>query len=116
MLRMSLMPRVVPSQIVQAIEDLFGPERGEINSQTATPQKRAEVHGLLLLLDEVPRELIDLPFREYLEFIRCRAVLATALARWTVDDGFRARDVGGKDPIERIRRLMRQCTDELPPP
>lgn len=47
--------------------------------------------------------------------MRCRAVLATALARWTVGDGVAARDVYGKDPVERVRRLMQQCRDELPP-
>jgi hypothetical protein len=35
--------------------------------------------------------------------------------RWNLGDIVPARDVGGKDPVERIRRLMKQCHDELPP-
>jgi hypothetical protein len=71
----------------------------------------------LSLLDEVPSELIDLPSREYVELSRCRAVLATTLARWNVgDDAHWAKEVGGKDPIERIRRLILQCHDQFPPP
>jgi len=43
-------------------------------------------------------------------------VLSTSLALWNGGDGRPARDVGGKDPVERIRRLMKQCHDELPSP
>lgn len=110
------MPIILPSQIVEAIDDLFGPTRNEIYSQAITAQKRAEVHALLLLLDQLPPQVIDLPFREYLEFTRCRAVLATALPRWAVGDVNPVRDVYGKDPVERIRRLMKECRDEQPPP
>jgi hypothetical protein len=85
-------------------------------SQAITQQQRTEVQALLFLLENLPGEFVDLPFQDYLEFTRCRASLATALARWTVGDGIPARDVGGKDPIERLRRLLKQCHDELPPP
>jgi hypothetical protein len=110
------MPSIFPSQILAAIDNLFGPTQTEMYSGEPTALKRTDVHALLLLLDELPRELLDLPFLEHLEFIRCRAVLATALARWNAGDGTPARDVGGKNPIECIRRLMKQCHDKLPPP
>jgi hypothetical protein len=111
------MPNILPSQIAQAIDSFFGASRNEIYSQHITAVHRVEVHALLSLLDEIPRELIDLPFPDYSEFLRCRAVLATALARWNVgDDLHKVRDVGGKDPIVRIQRLMSQCQDQLPPP
>ncbi len=109
------MPRVLPSQIVEAIDSLFGPNRNELDGRAVAHVYRAEVHALLALLDEVPRELIDLRSAEYLEFTRCRAVLATSLVRWNLGDITPARDVGGKDVVERIRRLMKQCHDELPP-
>src|ERR1700694_3336247 len=107
--------RVLPPQVVEAIDSLFGPNRGELDGRAITHVYRAEVHALLALLDEVPRELVDLRSSEYLEFTRCRAVLATSLARWNLGDITPARDVGGKDAVERIRRLMKQCQDELPP-
>lgn len=109
------MPKVPPSQIVEAIDSLFGVNWNELDVHMVTHNYRAEVHALLTFLDEVPRELIDLRSSEYLEFTRCRAVLATALARWNLGDIAPARDVGGKDAVERIRRLMKQCQDELPP-
>jgi hypothetical protein len=109
------MTKVLPSQVVEAINNLFGPNRNEIDGRAVTHLYRAEVHALLALLDEVPRELIDLPSTEYVEFTRCRAILATSLPSWNLGDIRPARDVGGKDVIERIRRLMKQCHDELPP-
>src|ERR1043166_9552271 len=105
------MPRVLPSEVVYAIDSMFGSGRNELDSRAISHDYRAEVHALLSLLDEVPNELFDLSSQEYLEFSRCRAVLATSLARWNVGDVQRARDVGGKDAVERIRRLMKQCHD-----
>jgi hypothetical protein len=109
------MPKVLPSQIVNAINSMFGPNRNELDGHAITHAYRAEVHALLNLLDEVPSELIDLMATDYLELSRCRAVLSTSLALWNVGDTRPARDVGGKDAVERIRHLMKQCHDELPP-
>ena len=109
------MPRVLPSAIVTAIDRMFGLNRIELDSQVLTNIYRTEIYALLVLLDELPRELIDLKFDDYLEFSRCRAVLATSLALWNAGDIRPVRDVGGKDAVERIRRLMTLCHDELPP-
>lgn len=109
------MPKVLPSDIVSAIDSMFGASRSELYSQAITPDHRGEVYALLDMLDQVPRELIDLPSADYLELSRCRAALSTALSRWSGGDGRPVRDVGSKDPVERIRRLMRLCRDEMPP-
>jgi hypothetical protein len=78
------MPKILPSQVVQAIDSLFGANRNELDGRAVTHVYRAEVHTLLTFLDEVPKELIDLPSVEYLEFARCRAVLATTLVQWNL--------------------------------
>jgi len=109
------MLKIVPSQIVEAIDEYFGPSRQELDEQAVNHAKRAEVQALLSLLDEVPPELIDLPFREYLDFNRCRGVLSTALVMWNIGGTMPAKAVGGRDPVRLIRRLMSQCRDELPP-
>jgi hypothetical protein len=106
--------RIRPSEAVLAINDLFG-QRQEIYSHAITPQQRTEVGALLSVLDQIPGELIELDRRDYLEYIRCRSALSSALARWSAGDSQPVRDVGQKDPIERIRRLLMQCRDELPP-
>lgn len=109
------MTEVLPSQVVSAIETMFGPMQGDLHHERIRPHHQVEVRALLDLLAEVPRNLITLPFVEHLEFTRCRAVLSEAAARWNFGDIRPARDVGGRDPVERIRRLMSICSDELPP-
>ena len=100
------MPSILPSQIVAAIDSMFGPNRNELDSRAVKHIYKVQVHALLAMLNEVPPELIDLNASEYLEFSQCRAVLATKLPAWNLGDIAPANDVGGKDVIERIRRLM----------
>ena len=109
------MLKVLPSHVVSAIDSLFGGSRNELDGAAVRHVYRVEVHTLLALLDDVPRELIDLGASDYLELGRCRATLATTLPAWNLGDITPARAVGGKDVIERIRRLMLKCHDELPP-
>lgn len=95
---------------------MFGTNRNEIDGYTVQHIYKAQVHALLSMLDEVPGALIDLNAQDYLEFSQCRAVLATKLPAWNLGDIAPANSVGGKDVIERIRRLMLKCRDQLPPP
>jgi hypothetical protein len=83
------MPKVLPSQLVEAIDSLFGANRNELDGRAVTHVYRAEVHAPLALLDEVPRELIDLRLAEYLEFTRCRRPrhVACALESWRYRPG-----------------------------
>lgn len=109
------MPAVLPSHIVAAIDSMFGPTRDEIDNRAVGHIRKTQVHALLAMLDEVPPQLIDLNAQDYLEFSQCRGVLATALAEWNLGSIMPATSVGGKDVIERIRRLMLKCHDQLPP-
>ena len=109
------MTRVVPSQIVEAINSLF-PKQNELDSSTIGHWLQSEVRTLLGLLDQLPVELIDLSFHDYLEFERCRSVLATSLPAWNLGDTRPSTAVMGKNPVERIRRLMLMCHDEPPLP
>jgi hypothetical protein len=108
--------RIVPSEVVLAIEMFIGAKSNDLDDRRLQAKFFPEIKSILSLLDDVPGELIDLPFEAYLEFTRCRAVLAGTVARWEVGDtGLLVRDVGGKDPVERIRLLMKRCQDALPP-
>jgi hypothetical protein len=108
------MRRVLPSHIVQAVNQLFG-TRNEIYSNDLSSKYCVEVEALLSLIDDIPSELIDLISQDYLEFQRCYAALTITLAFWKSGNGIMAPGVGSKDPVERIRRLMMQCSDERPP-
>lgn len=110
------MPSILPSHIVAAIDNMFGADRNEIDNRAVQHIYKVQVHALLSMLEEVPPGLIDLNAQDYLEFSQCRAVLATKLPAWNLGDIAPANSVGGKDVIERIRRLLLKCRDQLPPP
>jgi hypothetical protein len=111
------MPRIVPSQVVSAIDSLFGPSRGELNVDVIRFAHRDGVRTLLLLLRQVPDELITVPFADYTEYLQCQSSLTSALSVWDVGDQDRpVRSNTGKDPVERIRRILAVCPDENPPP
>jgi hypothetical protein len=110
------MPRVVPSQIVAAIDSLFGPSRGELNVDMIRFGHRDSVRTLLSLLRQVPDELMTVPFADYTEYLQCQSSLTSALSVWDVGDQDQpVRSNTGKDPVERIRRILAVCPDENPP-
>ncbi|WP_257167140.1 hypothetical protein [Bradyrhizobium sp. SRS-191] len=108
--------RILPSEIIFAIESIIGLKSTDIDDRRLKHHYLPEVKAILALLNDVPSELLELPFQSYLELTRCRAVLAVTVARWEVGDTIVVRDVDGKDAIERVRRLMLQCRDTVPPP
>ena len=67
-------------------------------------------------MEQIPDNLIDLPFNDFLELSNCRGSLATSLARWNVGDTSRVQPHLARDPVERIRRLLLQCRDKPPDP
>lgn len=111
------MSRIVPSQVVSAIDSLFGASRNELNVEMIKFQHRDCVRTLLALLRQVPNDLVTVPFAEYTEYLQCQSSLTSALSVWDVGDQDRpVKDVGGRDPVERIRRILSLCPDENPPP
>jgi len=80
-------------------------------------QHRDCVRTLLSLLRQVPDDLIAVPFTEYTEYSQCQSSLTSALSVWDVGDQDRpVKNIGGRDPVERIRRILILCPDENPPP
>jgi hypothetical protein len=73
------MPRVPPSHVVQAINQLFG-TRNEIYSNDLSSIHNVEIETIVSLVGDIPSDLIDLNSQDYLEFKRCSAALAITLA------------------------------------
>jgi len=67
------MPDVTPRQIIEAIDAMFGQPLNEL--ELPRHYKQAEVRALLSLLDQLPNELITLPFTNILSLnapeLRC---------------------------------------------
>lgn len=108
--------RILPSQVVQAIDNLIGEKKTDLDERRIGHHLLAKVNSILTLLGSVPDELVSLSFTDFIELTQCREVLTAAARRWGLGDIAPAYSVNGKDPVERIRRLMAQCQDELPPP
>lgn len=111
------MPRVVPSQIVFAIDGLFGVPRNELEMGVIRFPHRDNVRVLLALLDQVPGDLLTVPAADHIEYLQCRSSLTSAMSAWdALHPEIIASNIGGRDPIERIRRIMATCPDENSPP
>lgn len=110
------MPRVVPSQVVTAIEGMFGVNRHEYDEHKISFQHRDHVRSLLSLLDLIPDDLLTPSFDGLTEYLQCRSSLISALSTWDVGDT--QRNVvtnNGRNPIVRIRAILATCPDEHPP-
>lgn len=110
------MSAVKPSQVAEAIVTMFGVYATDLETDRPNHAKQVEVRALLSLLDNVPPALINLTFTEFLEYQRCYAALATILPSWNLGNTMACPGVAGKNPVERIRRLVLSCPDELPRP
>jgi len=109
------MSKTTPSQVALAIEIMFGVPANDLTETAPNQTKQVEVRALLNLLDDLPTDLLTLSFADNLKFVRCRAGLATVLPIWGRGET-RTISVVGKNPVERIRRLLKACPDELPHP
>ena len=107
------MAGTTPSEIVSAIEIMFGPAANDLAETSPNQSKQVEVRALLTLLDDLSSNLVSLSFHDRLEYVRCRAALATVLPIWGYGE-VRTVNVLGKNPVERIRRLLAKCPDKPP--
>jgi len=109
------MPRVVPSQVVTAIDNMFGANRSEVANYAINFNYRDQVRSLLSLLDLIPEDILTPSFENFTEYLQCRSALISALSIW--DAGGSRINVAtnsGKDPVARIRTILATCPDENP--
>lgn len=113
------MPRVVPSDVVRAIERMF-PEI--IKAPTSRPGLGVDVlppfHAIVNLVEAVPAELIVLEPAQYAELIACVAALRGAVEMFGLPKtpggfvfGLRGLEL---HPVAAIHRAMTACPDEAP--
>jgi hypothetical protein len=115
------MPRVVPSQVVAFIDQVFdwaakqlvqnGPEI------TLACTSSPEVTALLELVDSIPPNLIVLAGNEYTQFVYCVSGLRAALQTWQTDRNYLLRNLQKSPrlhPVTLIRRALLTCPDEYP--
>ena len=109
------MARVMPSQVVQTIDELF-PHAAKNEPASQLSGNSAKLLGVLNLLKDVPDELIALSSADYAELVLAQSTIEDALAYWRAGSGAgNVPHVNGFDVITVIRRALAKCPDEYPP-
>ncbi len=114
------MPRVVPSQVVGVIDQLFpwAASQTEEKNIALRAGDQTRLAPILDLTQQIPDELIVLDNRKYSEFVSSIAAIRTAIATWTARGetlsldrlpGFRK-----LNPVTLIRQALAACPDEFP--
>lgn len=109
------MSRVMPSQVIQTIDELFphaakGGGDGQLQAGHS-PQ----LSGIISLVKAVPPELISVSSQDYADLVLATSTIEMHLGIWTSrgPTGGMA-SVKGSDAISVIRRVLARCPDEYP--
>ena len=119
------MPRVVPSQVVTFIEELFPQFKPEVPDRSQMVGLMIEqcykFQGVLDLVDQIPSELITLDNRDYSAFVSSvsaiRIVMANPKSRGHGMLIVRLEPIsefGNINPLAILRDLLSKCPDEFP--
>jgi hypothetical protein len=110
------MPNVMPSQVVQTIDELFSHAatgRGGQLQASHSPQ----LIGIMNLVKAIPPELITVPSNVYADLVLAMSTIEYHLEVWTSRGPEGTLDnVKGTDAVTLIRKVLAQCPDEFPAP
>jgi hypothetical protein len=110
------MPRVVPSQVVAAIGQLF-PHVHAGGDFNLFQVNRPEVLALFDLIDRIPPELMPLDTHDFVQLVIGLNYLRGAITHWATHDLAFGRVLGGdRTVIYDIRDILARCPDEAPNP
>ena len=114
------MPRVVPSQIVEFIDQTI-PKAKKQTDLGGRPfsLNRTDQHpcvALVKLIDQLPGELLVMPGQHYIELVASVEAIKDTLEIWKLrDHGFsQIPGLGEYNPVSFIRRALSMCPDEIP--
>lgn len=116
------MLRVVPSQAVHAIDQLFPAFKNQEDTQAGRmsiypPGDAGKAAAVLELVAKIPEELLALEPDEYTRLVTAMSVLKNQLADWISRGATGSLDnipgLGNLNPITIIRNSLALCTDEV---
>src|SRR5262245_48786639 len=118
------MPKVVPTMVVELIDTACkdGMQSGRVTTAWApkAPTEGPALAGILALVDALPKEfLAALSPYDYAAFVVNVAAIRNQLDMWQVGDKMLRQSPlypvkGYPDhPVEVVRRVLKQCPDEL---
>ncbi len=111
------MPRVVPSQVISFIDEIFPSAQNDPKMRIAADYA-PHLAGILRLIGDIPPELIQLSGADYTELIMGISGLDHMIRTWeTRGHGVKPpQRVRGAHPVILIRRTLAKCPDESPSP
>lgn len=120
------MPRVVPSQIVSVIDKLFPALAKQKNSPgqeiTLDYTHSYSISAVIILVDQVPPELIIIPEDEYAIYMAGIAAAKNAVEIWKTRGNVTMGNLQSLpglthlNPITIIRNALEKCPDQIPKP
>jgi hypothetical protein len=111
------MARVVPSQVVQAIDEIFPSRDNKGFSVGVSAQQASQVDAVVQLVQSIPPELMTLSGLEFARLTVAVSMLRTFVSDWSTH-GVQAYRLdpsalfGGRNPIVMIRDALAACPDE----
>ena len=112
------MPKVVPSQVVEVIDQVFPNAKDQKDTQqgrfSVDKGYQNEVAAIVALVDQIPAELIKLDPKDYTSLQMAIITIKTTLPTWSLRNyGLeRIRGHGNLNPITIIRNALLKCPDE----
>jgi hypothetical protein len=109
------MPRVVPSQIISLIDQVFPPAKD--NKSFYLDRNHAESCAAIInLIEQLPSELLVLQSQQYTELVSAISAIKIAIENWKLRT-YRLSKVpglGDLNPVSIIRNVLSMCPDEFP--
>lgn len=117
------MPRIVPSQVIDFIDQVFSwaskQSEGQSERIKLDQQYSDRLRALLDLCGGIPEELLTLNRNQYNEYVCCLAAIRNAIEYWNsrgdVDPLDRVPGLPDLNPVTLIRGVLSSCPDENPP-
>ena len=114
------MPRVVPSQVVELIDQLFPETRMETEGGKKIHLSKGtlfKVAGIVNLVEQIPPELMILNSSQFSEYATSVASMKTMLEQWKFQGDYSYTVIPGLrklSPVTLIRQALAVCPDEFP--
>ena len=112
------MPKVVPSQVVEVIDQVFPPAKDQKDSQQGRfaidRTYQNEVAAIIELVDRIPTELLTLDPKDYTALQLAVTILKNTIPTWQLRN-FKIERIhghGNLNPVTIIRNTLSKCPDE----
>lgn len=117
------MQRIVPSQVVEVIDNLFPFAASQQDDQgsrvTLNHTDTIRLAGIVELTDQIPSELLILERERYADFIVSLTAIKTSIQTWQLRGGVALLErIPGSNsnlnPVTILRKSLAKCPDESP--